>query len=176
MDLRHLRCLLNSRQKHLPSRRLRRFLKSVFPGPCLQLAMLFLTSPLRSALVVVLSPSRVCFSSCVHFPASLLASASVSLRERRTHTTCAMRGLGFVKVLAVSTSCSLVHVLTYVSACSLTRCSARTFACCAWFAGLTGTTLLPSRLCASRSVFPELGCSGSSSQSFSSPLSLRARV
>ena len=28
--------------------------------------------------------------SCVHPPASLLASASVSLRERRTHTTCAM--------------------------------------------------------------------------------------
>ena len=35
-------------------------------------------------------PSRLGFSSCVRSPASMLASASVSLRERRTHTACAM--------------------------------------------------------------------------------------
>ena len=106
--------------------------------------MLFSTRCGFAHLFVLVCSSRLCLSSCVRSPASLLASASVSLRERRTHTTRAMRGLGFVKVLAVSTSCLIFHVQTHVllSACSLTLCSsASTFACCAWFAGLTSTTL-----------------------------------
>ena len=93
--------------------------------------------------------------------------------EGRTHATCALRALGFVKILSVSTSCSLVHVLTHVflSACSLARCSsARTFARCAWSTGLTSTTLLSlPALCLEVRVSRAL-LLRSSSRSFVAPL------
>ena len=133
-------------------------------GPCLQLAML-LTS-CRSAL------SRSCCSfrcSVRHYFASRAVSAPrrrclrVRLsRSASAELTSPMRGLGGVKVLAVSTGCSLVHVLTltcvFVSACSLTGCSsAHTFAWCAWSAGLTSTALLPLQaLCVEVLVAPAL--------------------
>ena len=140
---------------------------SCFPGhPSRSYSPCLLSS--YGLFVVLVCPSRsarLCFSSCVRSPASLLASASDSLRERRTHTIFAVCGLGFGKVLADSTSCSLVHVLTHVlfSARSLTCCSsARTFTCCAWSGGLPAPLLLLPRASHAEGVSPELGCSGSS--------------
>ena len=52
--------------------------------------------------------------SCARSPASLLASASVSPRERRTHTVFAVWCLGSSRACGGSTSCSPVHVLTHV--------------------------------------------------------------
>ena len=52
--------------------------------------------------------------SCAHSPASLLASASISPRERRTHTVFAVWCLGSSRACGGSTSCSPVHVLTHV--------------------------------------------------------------
>ena len=76
------------------------------------------------------------FLSYTRSPASLLASASVSPSERRTHTVFAVWCLGLSRACIVSTSCPSVHVLTHVFS------SARFFSCCA---------------CRGRS--PELGCS-----------------
>ena len=52
--------------------------------------------------------------SCARSPASLLASASVSPRERRTYTVFAVWCLGSSRTCGGSTSCSPVHVLTHV--------------------------------------------------------------
>ena len=56
---------------------------------------------------------RCSVTICVRALASPLASASNS-RERQTHTTFAVWCFGFGKVLADSTSCPLVHVLTHM--------------------------------------------------------------
>ena len=53
--------------------------------------------------------------SCARSPASLLASASVSPRERRTHTVFAVWCLGSSRACGGPTSCSPVHVLTVFS-------------------------------------------------------------
>ena len=52
--------------------------------------------------------------SCARSPASLLASVSISPRERRTHTVFAVWCLGSSRSCGGSTSCSPVHVLTHV--------------------------------------------------------------
>ena len=68
--------------------------------------------------------------SCARFPASLFASASVSPRERRTHTVFAVWCLGLSRACVVSTSCSPVHVLTHVF-------SSTSRAACVWWSPST---------------------------------------
>ena len=90
-----------------------------------------------------------CLELCSLSPASLFASASVSPRERRTHTVFAVWCFGLSRACVLlwrsswhsmsrspwhsmalqrrfPTSCSPVHVLTHVFS------SARFFTCCAW--------------------------------------------